>query len=130
MTQADTTGARDEPPRSEARASGHGDEDRRGGHDPYGALRLPDYRRFLLAGIVGTVGGQVQGVAVGWDLYEKTRSPMILGLVGLVQFLPVVLLAFPAGHAADRYRRKDQFLVAQVVMTLASAGLAVLSRVS
>lgn len=97
-------------------------------HDPYEALRIRDYRRFLLAGITATVGGQVQGVAIGWELYERTRSATVLGLVGLVQFLPVVLLALPAGHAADRYRRKHQFLVAQVILGAASVGLAVLSR--
>ena len=74
----------------------------RAAHDPYAALRLADYRRFLLAGIVSTIGGQMQGVAVGWELYERTGSATALGLVGLAQVLPVLLLALPAGHAADR----------------------------
>lgn len=99
-------------------------------HDPYAPLRLRDYRGFLLAGIAATVGGQVQGVAVGWELYERTRSATVLGLVGLVQFLPVIVLALPAGHAADRFSRKHQLLVAQAVMALASLALALLSWVS
>jgi hypothetical protein len=41
------------------------------------------------------------GVAVGWELYERTRNPLALGLVGLVEIVPVLLLALPAGHMAD-----------------------------
>src|SRR6185312_2009675 len=95
--------------------------------DPYLVLRNPDYRRFLLAGMAATVGGQMQGVAVGWELYERTRSATALGLVGLAQVVPVILLAIPAGHAADRHDRKLQFVLAQALLGMASAGLALLS---
>ena len=54
----------------------------------------------------------MQSVAVGWELYERTGSATALGLVGLVQVLPVLLLAIPAGHAADRYNRKHQVIAA------------------
>ena len=77
-------------------------------HDPYAALRLGDYRRFLLGGILASAGAEMQGVAVGWELYERTGSATALGLVGLAMVLPVLLLAIPAGHAADRYSRKPQ----------------------
>ncbi len=46
------------------------------------------------------------GVAVGWQLYEQTRSAMDLGLVGLLQFIPSLLLVLYVGHAADRYDRR------------------------
>ncbi|MBV8609033.1 MAG: MFS transporter [Singulisphaera sp.] len=97
------------------------------GHDPYAALRLGDYRRFLLAMMVFTIGKQMQGVAVGWELYRRTGSAWALGLVGLVQFVPVLLLALPAGHAADRHGSKRQLLAAQGLRALASLGLAALS---
>src|SRR5947209_6820889 len=74
-------------------------------HDPYAVLRNRPVRRYLLAGMAATVGGQMQGVAVGWEVYERTGSPTALGLVGLAQVLPVILLALPAGHLADRYDR-------------------------
>ena len=96
-------------------------------HDPYAVLRNRDYRRFLLAGMVATVGGQMQGVAVGWELYERTGSATALGLVGLAQVVPVILLAIPAGHAADRYNRKHQLIAAHGLLLLASVGLALLS---
>jgi MFS family permease len=96
-------------------------------HDPYVVLRLADVRRFMLGGMAAEIGSQMQGVAVGWELYERTGSKMALGLVGLVQFLPVLLLALPAGHAADRFSRKHQWIVAQALMGVASLGLAALS---
>ncbi len=97
------------------------------GHDPYLVLKNRNYLRFLLAGMTATVGGQMQGVAVGWELYERTRSATALGLVGLAQVLPVILLAIPAGHAADRYNRKHQLIAAHVLLALASIGLAAIS---
>ena len=97
------------------------------GHDAYAALRLGDYRRFLLGMMVCTSGNQMLGVAVGWELYRRTGSAWVLGLVGLVQFVPVLLLALPAGHVVDRHSRKWLLLAAQGIMALASLGLAALS---
>ncbi|WP_435010085.1 MFS transporter [Tundrisphaera lichenicola] len=96
-------------------------------HDPYAALRLVDYRRFLIAGIFASAGAEMQVVAVGWELYERTRSATALGLVGLAMVLPVILLALPAGHAADRHSRKGMILLSQGLMAIASMVLAALS---
>ena len=96
-------------------------------HDPYAVLRIDDYRLFLQAGMYATIGGQMQGVAVGWEIYERTRSASALGLVGLAQVLPVILLAIPAGHAADRYNRKLQLMAAQIFLGVSALGLAWLS---
>jgi MFS family permease len=96
-------------------------------HDPYLVLRNPNFRRFSLAGMAATIGSQMQGVAVGWELYERTGSPLALGMVGLAQVLPVLLLAIPAGHAADRYSRKRLIVVAHLILVTASMGLAILS---
>jgi MFS family permease len=96
-------------------------------HDPYTVLRDPNFRRLVLAGMVATVGNQMQGVAVGWELYERTGSPLALGMVGLAQVLPVLLLAIPAGHAADRHSRKGQIVLAHGLLLITSLGLAFLS---
>jgi MFS family permease len=96
-------------------------------HDPYSALRLVHYRRFLLGGIFATIAAKIQVVALGWELYERTHSPMDLGLVGLAMFLPMLILTLPAGHAADRYDRQKLLLVSQALMALSSLGLAALS---
>src|SRR6266852_1606458 len=95
--------------------------------DPYEALRSADYRRLLTGNILASVGSEMQSVAIGWELYQRTNSAAALGLVGLVQFLPVILLSLPAGHAADRYSRKKLLVSAQCVMAGASLGLAALS---
>jgi MFS family permease len=98
-----------------------------GHHDPYGALRSRDFRSLLAGNVLASVGTEMQSVAVGWELYQRTNSAAALGLVGLVQFLPVLLLSLPAGHAADRFSRKLLLAAAQGVMALASLGLAALS---
>jgi MFS family permease len=97
------------------------------GHDPYAALRSPDYRRVLAANVLGSGGFGMQFAAVEWELYQRTNSASALGLIGLVQFLPVLLLTIPAGHLADRFSRKSLFLFAQLLLFLASAGLTAVS---
>jgi MFS family permease len=98
-----------------------------GAHDPYRALRVPACRRYLAGNVLGTIGFQMQGVAVGWELYERTRSPLALGLVGLVQVLPVILFFLPVGHLVDRYDRRRVLITAQAVLVLAAGGLAAVS---
>lgn len=93
-------------------------------HDPYAALRIPDFRRVLTAAMLSTIAYEMQGVAIGWELYTRTRSALALGLLGLVQVAPVLLLALPAGHAADRYSRKRIMIAAQCVLLAVSAFLA------
>jgi MFS family permease len=94
------------------------------GHDPYAAFQFRDYRRFTLGSAVSVIGQQMLGVAVGWELYERTRSATALGLVGLVQALPIILLALPAGHTADLLNRKRIVLATQALTALCSLGLA------
>jgi MFS family permease len=96
-------------------------------HDPYTVLRDSNFRSLVLAGMVATIGNQMLGVAVGWELYERTSSALALGMVGLAQVLPVILLAIPAGHAADRHSRKGLIILAQGLLLLSSLGLALLS---
>src|SRR5438874_108566 len=96
-------------------------------HDAYAALRHRDYRCLLSAAVLGSIGLELQTAAVGWELYRRTESPRMLGLTGLVQFLPVLFLALPAGQAADRHSRKLIFQLALVLALLASLSLAWLS---
>ncbi|GCE17685.1 MFS transporter [Dictyobacter kobayashii] len=66
-------------------------------------------------------------MALGWDLYDRTNSALVLGGVGLVLIIPVILLSLPAGHIADRFNRKGIMLISQCVLVLSSLGLTVLS---
>jgi MFS family permease len=75
-------------------------------HDPYAALRYPDFVLFVAGWVISVIGSQVLEVAVGWDLYQRTNNPLTLGWVGLFSALPIILLCLPAGHLADRADRR------------------------
>jgi MFS family permease len=96
-------------------------------HDAYAALRYPDFRRLLVGRFLGTLGEQMLTVAIGWELYLRTRSALALGLVGLVQVLPVIVLSLFAGQIADRYDRKRIVVLSQAGLAVCSFGLALLS---
>src|SRR5439155_21687746 len=68
-------------------------------------LSHPSFKRFWLGRIAGTIGAQMLMVALGWHMYELTGSAWDLGLVGLYQFVPALLLALLAGHVVDRRHR-------------------------
>ena len=61
--------------------------------------------RFWLARLSGIMGNQMLMVAVAWHMYDVTSSAWDLGLVGLFQFVPALLMTLPAGHVADRVHR-------------------------
>jgi MFS family permease len=90
-------------------------------------FRESSYARFWLARICSTVSFQMGAVAVGWQVYELTHSTFALGMVGLVQFLPMLFLTLVVGHVADRFNRKTIISICQVVEGSTMALLAVSS---
>ncbi|HEY4247934.1 MAG TPA: MFS transporter [Lacunisphaera sp.] len=84
----------------------------------------PAYGWFWCARIASGLAFQIQAVAVGWQVYELTHSTFKLGMVGLVQFLPIVIFTLPAGHIVDRYDRRTIYGTALCVQGLASGFLA------
>jgi MFS family permease len=106
----------------------HPVNDARTHHDPYSALRIPAFRLFAAGNALSVLGTQMQSVAVGWEIYERTNSNLALGMVGLVQFFPVIALALVTGPVADRLPRKWIVTVAMAVIALCALGLAVVSR--
>jgi MFS family permease len=93
-------------------------------HDPYAAWRYRDCGLYLIGSLFAAIGMNMQAVAVGWEAYERTGKAMTLGWVGLVQALPVVLFALPAGQLADRFDRRRILIWGLLFAALASAGLA------
>jgi MFS family permease len=91
------------------------------------SLAYADVRRYLAARFLVSVAIQMQTVAVGWQVYETTRNPLDLGLIGLSQFLPFIVLVLPAGHVADRYDRRRVMLATYLLAALASGLLLALS---
>lgn len=96
-------------------------------HDPRAALRLPDFRRFLLAHFTTTLGVQIQGVVVAWQMYLDTHDPLSLGLIGLAEALPNIAASLYAGHVTDRMDRRKLALVSTLVLLGCSLALAVLA---
>ena len=95
--------------------------------DPYAAFRFRDFRLLVAGRFVAQVGEMMVSVSVGWELYERTGDPFALGLIGLVQVIPVMLLSLPGGYMADRYDRKRITLITQLILVVASLVLAALS---
>ena len=70
------------------------------------AFQYPSFRYYMMARFLITVSSEMQSVAIGWQIYNLTHRPRDLGLVGLSQFLPGILLFLVAGHTADRFPRQ------------------------
>src|SRR5215510_11837579 len=93
-------------------------------HDAYSVWRLPAFHRYFTGNMVLILGWQMQKVAVGWEIYERTHSAMALGYAGLAQFCPQVLFMLFAGHVTDRHNRKHVLMAALTCNALAAIGLA------
>src|SRR6202050_2197614 len=75
------------------------------------AFTYPDFTRYIFGRFFMVSALEMQSVAVGWQVYEITKKPLDLGLVGLAQFLPGILLFLVSGHAADRFNRRKLLLL-------------------
>src|SRR5215468_9579593 len=95
--------------------------------DAYAALRVRDFRLFLSGHLLSVLGVQMQTLAAGYQLYEKTNSKLALGMVGLVQIIPMLGFALPAGQAADRFDRRKTLMSATTLAMIAASGLAATS---
>jgi MFS family permease len=89
--------------------------------------RHPAYVRYWFARVASGFAFQMLSVAAGWQIYDLTHRVFDLGLIGLVQFVPSLLLVLPAGHIADHYDRRRIVLACVIVECLAIALLAVAS---
>jgi MFS family permease len=128
LKQSDGAAASAADAPSETSLSPHGASgDHAAFHDPYAALRIPGFRLFTIGGVIATLGQQMQTVAIGWELYERTNAPLALGGVGLAQFLPMLLLTIPSGSIADRFNRKYVVMAAVLVLIACAVGLTVIS---
>lgn len=94
---------------------------------PYAVLRIPAFRRYLLGLLALTFGTQLQAVVVGWQVYDLTKDPLALGMIGLAEALPFIGFALYAGHVADRVDRRRLVLLATTVLVGCSAALLALA---
>lgn len=84
---------------------------------PFGVFRFPDFRLYAGARLLTIFSGQMLATAIGWQVYEITRDPFMLGMVGLTQFVPNMLFSLVSGTVADRHDRR------RIVMTCIASSL-------
>jgi MFS family permease len=92
--------------------------------NPLAVLRYRGYAAYAAARFCTTLCWQMLSVAVGWQVYALTRNPLDLGYLGLVQFLPFVLLVLPGGHVADHTDRRLVLITAYTASALCAGTLA------
>jgi MFS family permease len=92
------------------------------------ALQHREFRFYAAGRFLATVALQMQGLAVGFQVYAITGRKIDLALIGLVQFLPIVTLSIGAGQLADRLDRRLILVACDVVFCVAAVGFYVLAR--
>ncbi|MEY2465771.1 MAG: hypothetical protein QOD03_292 [Verrucomicrobiota bacterium] len=93
----------------------------------YAVLRNRDFRFYLSGRLIALIGQQMLGMAVLWEVNNRTHSSIYLGLIGLTQAVPMFLFTLPAGHVADNYSRKRIIMLMTFIAAGSSLGLAVVS---
>jgi MFS family permease len=88
-------------------------------------LRLPSFQFFVASRFLSSTAFQGASVATGWLVYDITRNPFDLGLIGLFQFLPMLALTLVAGHVADQVDRRRIALCCQVIEAFTMAFMVV-----
>jgi MFS family permease len=91
--------------------------------EPDSVLQHRPFVLFWFARLAVTVGYHMLVVAVGWQLYALTNNPFDLGLIGLIQFIPAMLLFLVVGQVTDRYDRRFVLLACQIIEGVAAASL-------
>lgn len=89
----------------------------------FGAFRHSSYRRFFTARFFAAFAFQIVSVSVGWQMYEVTGNAFYLGLIGLFQFLPSLLLILVTGTVADRHNRRLIMAIGFIVAAACAAAL-------
>ncbi len=88
---------------------------------PYASLQIKDFRLFIFARLCITLAIQIQGTVVGWQVYELTKDPLSLGLIGLAEAIPAISVSLYAGHVADVVERKKIILSTILVLFVCSS---------
>lgn len=89
----------------------------------FAALRISDFRNFVSARLFMTLAIQIQAVAVGWQIYEITGDPLSLGLIGLAEAIPAIMVSLYAGHLADTTNRKKILIICAGTLLMCAIAL-------
>jgi len=96
-------------------------------HDPYEAFRYKSFRRYSIGLTFVQMATAMQGLAIAWEIYVRTDNVLALGMVGLVQAIPMWLFSLPGGYLADVFDRRRLIQISFFLSTLTSLGLAAFS---
>lgn len=91
----------------------------------YAALKIPEFRLFVAGRLCLSLALQMQAVVVGWQIYNLTKDPLSLGLIGLAEAIPALVVALYAGHVADNNSRKIIIITCVLVLLACAAALLV-----
>lgn len=91
--------------------------------DPFASLKVREFLLFLNARFFLTLAIQMQGVIVGWQVYEYTKDELALGMIGLAEAIPFIITSLFAGHVADTVKRKQIILTAISLLLISTAAL-------
>jgi len=101
----------------------------RAGRTPVAALRHRDFSIYWSGSVLSLVGSQFTSVAMAWQIYELTNSPLELGLLGLARGAPMLVLLLFGGLLADAVNRRHLIMATQIAQTCVSASLALMTLV-
>lgn len=78
--------------------------------DPFSALRIPEFRWFILMRLAIVLAWSMQFVLIEWEVYRITKNPWSLGLIGLMEVIPAIVMALFAGHIVDQSEKRNMLL--------------------
>lgn len=96
-------------------------------HDPYAALRIREFVLFISTRFFLTLAIQMQGVIVGWQIYKYTKDELALGMIGLAEAIPFIVVSLFSGHVADTVSRKRIILISSFFLILSTFSLLYIS---
>lgn len=96
-------------------------------NNPFVSLQNPNYRYYAIGMLISMIGTWMQNIAQPWLAFNLTHSPILLSLVGALQFTPVLLFSLPAGVIIDRYPRKTIIIITQAASVVITLLLAILA---
>ena len=89
-------------------------------HDPYAALRFKEFNFFLLIRFLLVLAWSMQFIIIEWEVYNLTKDPLSLGLIGLVEIIPAISMSLFAGHIVDQNEKKKMFMLAIIAFLFVS----------
>ena len=92
-------------------------------HDPFAVLRIREFNFFLINRFFLTMGIQMQSVIVGWQIYALSKDVLDLGLIGLTEAIPFILISLFSGHVADTFSRKKIIVISTLFFLIVTSFL-------